>query len=365
MNILILNDKLEQVSLLSTFISLQWIRQFNSLGEFEICANLNTKNAGELKVGRIVYLDDERVGIIENTEITRSENTGGEEITANGIELKDIICRRITIPPVGFARDEYINATTEEIVRSLLEKNIISPMDPARKIDICALGTINNVGGQKNISTRYIRLSKEIYPLLQSDSLGFVTKIDLDAKIIYFEVVEGLDRTINQTVNPTAIFSLEHGTLKNSSISNDCRQLINFAYVGDSGDGTDRTIITCPENGFSSGIDRREAFIDARSTSTNDEMILAGDVYLSSSGQKYSIEGDVRSTVTLDYSVGDFVTVKEYKTDVYQNQQITTMIDKYVGSIPMKRTIILGRPPMDFSDALKSKLSEMDNILTQ
>jgi hypothetical protein len=57
MNILILDDNLQQVSLLSNYVSLNWNRQFACQGSFEISVNLNTINAEELKVDRIVYID--------------------------------------------------------------------------------------------------------------------------------------------------------------------------------------------------------------------------------------------------------------------------------------------------------------------
>ena len=118
MNILILDSTFTQVSLLSNYISLHYNRQFSDKGDFQICVNLNTLNAQELTVGRIVYLDSHRVGIIEYVEIIRETNSDEEILYAGGIELKDIISRRVTIPPEGYARAIYMKTKP---LRRLLE----------------------------------------------------------------------------------------------------------------------------------------------------------------------------------------------------------------------------------------------------
>lgn len=363
MNILILDSRLSQVSLLSGFVSLRWNRQFSAQGGFEITANMNTLNAGELRVGRIIYLDPERAGIIESVEITRETNQSGELVTATGIELKDLIKRRITVPPAGFENEEYLGQGTEAIIRGLLSNHVVDPTDPLRKIDLFMLGPVNGVGGLRDFSTRYKPLEDEIYGLLQESQLGLVCTVDLEARKAVLEVKRGRDRTIGQTQNPAAVFSLKLGTASRTVVLRDRQAMRNMAYVGGEGEGAERVILALPESP-AAGIERREFFVDASDAATPEELAARGSTKLAEMGQCYTVEG-AASNALLEYALGDIVSVADHTTGDYENMQITGITDTYAGTAAPQRSIVFGRPAMDIAQAVKFRMSGINNLLTR
>jgi len=364
MNVIILDSTLQQVSLLSSFVSLTFNKQFNDCGGFEIAVNLNTLNAEELMVDRLIYIDSNRCGVIERIEITRETNKSAEILVASGIEVKDLTSRRITIPPSGSARDEYTSQTTETIARSLLTKHIISPVNTDRQMSIFTLGSINSIGASKDFSTRYKPLDGELYSLIQEDGLGLSYEVDLFSKSIALEVVEGLDRTKDQTTNPTAIFALKLGTANRNVILQDKQSLKNRVYVAGQGEGTARTIVIL-STGTPSGVDLRESLKDARDVATTNELTTRGNASLKELGSVYEVNSIVNNSANINYDLGDLVTLLDYRSGDCENLQVTGIIDAYAGSAPRQRTILFGRAPLSVAQAINSRLSGVNNILTQ
>ena len=211
MNILILDNTLTQQSLISNFIKLTFRRSFCSEGGFELQINMNEKNADALTEGSFIYLDSERCGIIESVERYSQEDKRSEIMVIYGIEIKDVIKRRIIVPPSGSAYETYTEQTTENIVRSLLNNHIINPTDTDRQMPIFALSTANAIGTSRDFSSRYNNLQYEIYSLLSLEQFGLVCEVDLSSKIASFNIIDGPDRTIDQSENLSALFSLKNG----------------------------------------------------------------------------------------------------------------------------------------------------------
>lgn len=365
MHTLILDHELQQVSLLSSFVSRHWDRQFLNIGSFEIAVNLNTRNAEELQEGRIVYCDEDRCGIIERVEVTRETDMSGEVLVASGIQIKDTSHRRITIPPVGKEYLDYVAMSRELIARDLLDKCLINPIDVSRRVPIFELGAINGVGSSIDFSTRYKSLGAEIINVLQDDALGLVCRTDLKYKKVYFEIRQGLDRTIDQDVNPSAVFSLSLGTASQSVVLHDAQTYKNVAFVGGQGKGIDRNVITISKGNTTSGLNRREVFIDARDAVTADELTVRGMAKLMELGQVYHVQNVANNSERLEYSLGDTVTVMDYRTGIYENVQITAIQETEAGTETMQKSLTFGRAPISLGQAVNSKLSGINNILTE
>ena len=232
MQILILDDTLTQVSVLTNFQSLTYVRTFCGSGGFEIAVNMNEKNATELDVGRIIYLDPLRCGVIESISTDRTGTVGSEMIYASGCELKDIIAQRIAVMPPGQDYIEYVEEKTEFIVRSLIEDNIINPSDENRKINFVCLNTPGELGTERNAVVWTTNLDALINTdLLPLDELGLKCNVDLTGKTAQFCVYQGLNRTLQQDVNPRAIFSFELGTSLSSKVAKDTAGMKNLVYA--------------------------------------------------------------------------------------------------------------------------------------
>ena len=365
MNIIVLDSTFTQQSILSHFIKLSFKRNFCREGGFELHVNMNEKNAEALTEGRLIYLDNRRCGIIESVEKYSREDKRSEIMVVCGIEIKDIIKRRITVPPSGSAYETYEGQTTEYIVRSLLNNHIIDPEDSSRQMPIFNLGTINGLGSSRDFSTRFKNLQYEIYKLLDFEQFGITCEVDLSAKIASFEVCEGLDRSIDQSINPSALFSLKMGTANQNTVTKEAYSHRNFAYVGGGGEGTERTIIEVPQASAPSGVPRREVFMDERDALTEAELISRGETAIIGYSKDYGVEATVNVSGNMEYSLGDMATVMDYKTGNYENLQIVGVNDIYEGINPAKRNLTFGRIPMSISEAVNSRFFEINNILTQ
>jgi hypothetical protein len=217
----------------------------------------------------------------------------------------------------------------------------------------------------KDFSTRYKPLDEEITNLLQEDMLGLVCITDLEIKKVSYEVRAGIDRTIDQNINPTTIFSLKLGTANQSVVLHDAQSMRNMAYVGGEGEGLARTIIAIPASNIETGITRREVFVDARDAATQDELTTRGNTKLAELGHVYQVESVANSKTAITYDIGDIVTVMDYRSGNYENLQITGLVDTYAGTAPMQRSIVFGRAPLNIGQAVNSRLSGVNNILTQ
>ena len=364
MNILILDTDLQQISIISSFKSLVFNRCFNSAGSFEIAVNMNAINAEELKPDRIIYLDPNRCGMIEKVEVSQSENSSNEIIIAKGIEMKDLIGRRVIVPPAGSEKEEYISVTTEGIVRGLLSNHIISPTDTARTVSIFELGSARGIGSSRDYSARYKALDTEVYQLLSDDGLGLAYSVDLTLKKVYLTVNEGIDRTAGQTTNPTAIIALKLGTADKNIILHDRQSYKNIVYAGGQGEGVEREVMTLPSASQSEGILRRELFLDARDVETQGELISRGNTKLSELNFIFQVNSTANKSTDIEYDLGDKVTILDYRTNAHEDLQLTGITDTYYGGSPPQKSLVFGRAPLSIAQAINSRLSGLSNILT-
>lgn len=229
-----------------------------------------------------------------------------------------------------------------------------------------SLGTINTSGmATKDFSTRYKPLDSEIYQLLQEETLGLKYEVNLTTKDIDLSVLLGLDRTIDQSTNPSAIFALKLGTATQNVVLQDRQSMRNLAYVGGDGEGVARNIITLPISNEPTDIDRREVFVDARDAVTTGELTTRGNAKLAELGSVYEVNSIASNNTNISYDLGDWVSVMDYRSGDYENLQITGIIDTFAGSQPEQRSIIFGKAPMNIAQAINSRMSGVNNILTQ
>ncbi len=362
MNILILDETLTQVSIITNYISLDFIRNYNEEGSFKLEVNLNQNNADELDVGRIIYIDPLRCGIIESVSITRTDNKSGEVLMAYGIELKDVIKRRITVAPNGEDNDEYIEVTTENIVRSLIDRNLINPDDTNRKMDVFVLGSANGLGEAINFKTVNINLANEIYGiLLPLNGLGLKCEVDLTAKTAEFSVHQGKDRTLTQTENPTAVFSLKLGTSIKNVVAKDMSHMKNLIYAGDGYIGAEKTIVEVYDDSLTlppSGVGRVEDFKIEKDAITTDELVTVGKSVLKSYGSTISVAG-LAAESEPSYDLGDKITFIDYKSGESMDLKITMIKYTYEGVKPAIKQLYFGSAAMSIAQAINTKYGQI------
>jgi len=364
MNIIILNKNLEQEAVISSWIEASFSQSINSQGAFRLRINANSKQAEEIELGQIVYLEPEMCGYINRIERISEKNVSDEVLSISGIALKDTMKSRITYPPSGQESYSYTETKADSIACDLIDKLLINPTDSRKKVSIFKLDGISAIGSEMDFSTRLKPLDSQVYELLSYDNLGLKCWIDLDAKTACFKVFEGVDRTINQMENPRAVFSLDMGTLQSSIVFQNSSSYRSDGYFGGAGTGTSRTIIELPDSNTFTGLDRWETFIDIRDASTSDELEARGNILLTEFDRVYSVKGGVDTSDKMEYDIGDFVTIRD-RTGNYENVQITGRTRSFSGSNTEKTGLVFGKAPLTISQAITNRLVGLNNILTK
>lgn len=336
MELYIFNRDLEFVGLMDNFTSLQWTRRYSKCGEFELHCSLTSETLALLQKGNVVWRKgDTEAGYIEYRQMDQDAE-GKEVLVAKGKFLLGYLGRRI------IWGQEILQTTAESAMRTLVNKHGINPTDANRIIPNLILGSLNGYPQAVNYQTSYSNLLDEVENLCGLSELGYRVSFDIPNKKLVFDVYHGLDRTVNQGVNPRCIFGKEFENILTQQYTDSQNNYRNLALIGGVGEGIARKLVTV---GTSAGLDRFETFVDAKDL-TN----VAGEVTLPDADYTNMLidRGNSRldetkeiqtfdSTVNLnsnlvyktDFDLGDIVTCASKKWGLTLDTRITEVIEVY------------------------------------
>lgn len=300
------------------FTSLFYISKWETYGEFEI--HFDSFNNDLFKQGNIIMLNNtpELSGIIEHIEI-KSENKN--DIKLKGFSLGYLFSNRITVPPKGYAYHTF-NTNIEDIMYSLVKANATEPVDDNRKIPNLILRESKHRGERVQFQTRYKYVSDELTNLSKTSGLGWRIVLDFENQKLVFEVIEGLDLSSDQEVNPPKIFSVDYDNIKKQDFINSNIGYKNMAYVAGQGQGDNRELELL--NNSNSGFNRREIFIDARDIEEGGNLADRGKIKLAENKKILNFESEVDSSdYRRHWNLGDIVTTVDKKLNILKNNRIS------------------------------------------
>ena len=336
MELYIFDSSLSFVGLMDNFTSLQWIRRYAKYGDFELHCSLNPDNLALLARGNIVWKkDDPEAGYIEFRQMDQ-DTEGKETLVIKGKFLSGYLNRRI------IWGQEILQATAETAMRTLVTKHSISPTDTDRIIPSLILGGLNGYPQAVNYQTSYKNLLDEVENLCGLSELGYRVSFDVTNKKLVFEVYAGLDRSVNQSINPRCIFSKEFENILTQQFTDSLNNFRNLALVGGMGEGAARKLVTI---GASTGLGRFEMFDDAKDlTNVVDEVTLTDPEYTATlvdrGNSKLAETQEIQtfdSTINLnsnlvyraDFDLGDIVTCTSKKWGLTLDTRITEIKEIY------------------------------------
>lgn len=318
MDIFVMNENKELVSVLDTFESFIWTDRFSKYGDFEIYTPATIKSLTELKENYyLIRNNTDHVMIIENRKIESSVEDG-QRLTVTGRSLESILSRRIVWSQTTL--DGYIQGQ----IQKLLNENIISPSDPKRKIDGFIFETTDDsyIG---SIQVKAQFTGDDLYSVIKSlcDSVNIGFKITLnDVGQFVFKLYSGKNRSYDQEENPYVVFSPNFENIINSNYLTQNEGIRNVALVAGEGEGSNRKTLSIGDSSVS-GLNRRELFVDARDISSETEdgtltteqynnlLNQRGLEYLSEFKMIQSFDGQVEATQMYkygeDFFMGDIV----------------------------------------------------------
>lgn len=336
MELYIFDSSLSFVGLMDNFTSLQWIRRYTKYGDFELHCSLNPDNLALLARGHIVWKkDDPEAGYIEFRQMDQ-DTEGKETLVIKGKFLSGYLNRRI------IWGQEILQATAETAMRTLVTKHGITPTDPDRIIPNLMLGGLGGFSQAVNYQTSYKNLLDEIENLCGLSELGYRVGFDIPNKKLVFNVYEGLDRSVSQSVNPRCIFSKEFENILTQQYTDSLNNYRNLALVGGMGEGTARKLVTV---GASTGLDRFELFDDAKDLTNvvdtvtltdleyTNTLIERGNSKLAETQEIQTFDSKVNLNSNLiyktDYNLGDIITCISKKWGVTLDSRITEVNEIY------------------------------------
>src|SRR5699024_7183007 len=211
----------------------------------------------------IQRVGSDRVMIIEEIRIDTDSETGNH-ITITGRSLESILDRRVVWSQTT------ISGNLQNGLKKLINENIISPSKEERKISnfIFKDSTDSQIIGL-TVEAQYTgdNLYDVISKVCEEKSIGFKVSLN-ESKQFVFELYAGADRSYEQTNYPYVVFSPNFDNIINSNYLESKENLKNVALVGGEGERTARKYLAI---GNTSGLDRRELFVDPRHISSEGE----------------------------------------------------------------------------------------------
>lgn len=401
----IITRDFELVGEIDRYSSLQITRSWHGIGSLELHVNRYMNGADALQRGNIVFPNGQlnKAFEIRHREIELDENgKASENWVIHALPLKSWLVDRLTIPPIGASQD-IVEGNAEAVIRHYVSANAINPQDVDDRILRLALGANGYLGQPIEWQSRYKVLAEEIEEISKLTGLGWDIAINYATRQFVFNVEEGRDLSVNQTIHPPAIFSPEFGTLKGLAYTESDLNFKNFAVVAGAGEGSERRIVTVGD-ADAIGSNRRTLFVDARDIAEQTEddppqpipievieerLRERGRQKLAEHRQEVYLEGTIMDTVRSfetvksqsfltpfqptesfsrkerrggliyerDYDLGDIVTLQEKDWGVTLDARITEVKEIYESG---KRQIdvTFGNDRPTLIDRIKQELSQ-------
>ena len=334
MDLWILNEDLQRRGIIDTASSIIWANRFRQCGDFEIYVPMSTEVAELLKVDNFVMReDDEMVGIIERVEITTNEESG-DFLLVSGRCARSILGRRIVWEQTVY------DTSVEIVLRSLIQDAFISPALSARKCDKLTLAPGRGYIDQVKVQYTGDNLLEAVEKLCTAYNYGF--KMTRDTGRLMVDFYKSENRTAGQSVNPRVIFSETYDNLVATDYVLDKTAYKSVALVAGEGEGSNRRRTVVERGVDTTGLHRREVFVDARDISSN-EGEITDDVYMAQLTARgttalgeapcvQSFEGTVEPrqmyTYKVDYFLGDMVTVIN-KYGIQADAQVLEVVETW------------------------------------
>ena len=339
------NNTFENIGEVNQCSSLIWPDKFNGYASFELWAPITDENSEYFKKGNILWCGGDNAAVIEIVKST-IDDKGTKTFNVKGRTLEMLLTTRIIWGTYN-ASNKYASTIMYEIVN----QNCVNPTNTSRKIPYLECAEDKQLGGKMSIQ----KTGGEVYDVLttiaSNKDLGFNVLFRPKEKKLIFEVVAGVDRTIEQNEVDPVEFSTDLEDILSSSYYTNNQDEKSVAFIQGEGVGTSR-ISQISGNNELEGFDRKELFVDARdvqSESVNEDgttttltpeeydaaLVNRGNDKLAECKTTETFEaqirvfGDVQYEFGVDYNKGDKVTVRDKQLGVVVSARITEVEEDF------------------------------------
>jgi len=343
MELYLFSNNRELVGLVESYEYLRWTRQYAKCGSFELKAIASDENIALLKIGNILWKnDDAEAGIIEYLEMTLQEQ---EYITVIGRFATSLLARRIVWGT------EILTGDLSLAVSQLLNNHLISPVNTDRAISGVAY-TPESMGVPVSTQVSFRNLMDTVTNLCDTADVGIKTAFDPVAKLFTIQLYVG---ALSQ-----AVFSNEYENIMGQIFIESLLSFANTALVGGEGEGFERTFVT---TGGGAGLDRYEIFVDAKDLRLEDfpddyeaALLFRGNTRLAEQAMIQAFDVTVNQygnlTYKVDFDLGNMIKAVSKRWGISMTTRITTVEESYDRD-GMSLSVTFGKPLLTLSEKLK------------
>lgn len=342
------NTTFELIGEVNNFSSLMWCDKYNGYASFEIWAPITDENAKLFKKGYFVWCGGDTAGIIEIVKSEMDED-GNKTLNIKGRTLEAILTTRI-IWGTYTATNKNVSTVMYEIVKN----NCINNSQTNRNIPYLECAEDKFLGDKISLQKTGDEVYNAITDVASSADLGYNLLFKPQTKKIIFEVVEGVDRTVQATTaegSEVVEFSTDLEDVLSSSYYSNNQDEKNVAFVQGEGEGADRVSMVSGDNKLI-GFDRKELYVDARDLQSNGTDENGHPIELTPNQYKtvlwnrgndklsecittetfeaqIRVLGDVQYNFNKDYFKGDKVTIRDNQLGVMISARITEVEEDF------------------------------------
>lgn len=352
MKIYVLDRDINIVGVFSTYESILWTDKVHEPGTFKAIFVFTKRMNRILKRGNLLYKrDEEQPGIITRKYL-KLDKYGQQTITIQGYMANRYLRQRI------IWKKMVMRGTTEQIMRQMVEEQVINPEDSARKMPLIELGEFHGYDEDEiEKQVTYDNLQESLTDVSKTSELGYRLRLDFARKKLVFEVYKGTDRTLG-TENP-CIFARKYKNVYTQEYSEDDSNYQNVCLVGGPGEDDKRTLVTVGE---ASGMDRHEFFYNASGISekdiTNAELLSQlrqkGTEKMAAYYIAKAFESKINQKKAMTYALGDYVTCTDSTWGVTVNTQVKA-IQKGLSKKEESLIVTFGDDVPTLIDLIKAK----------
>lgn len=329
----IISPEFELLGEIDDYESLQFIRRFYKVGEFELHINVNKNNTDKLQEDNLILLDSSfnKVGIIMHRETAYDQNgEPTDTLIIKGPTIKGIMSRRVIVPATNGNGYDSQTGNIETILKAFVNNNVVNPSDVQRKIPQVAIAADQHRGKEDKWRSRFEVLSDKIAEIGEYAQIGWDVILDAVNNVWVFDVVEGKNLTASQDTLPPVIFSIDFNSIKNRKYTSSSINAKNVGYCGGKGENEDRLIQIV---GDATGLDRIETFVDCSSADDVNELLSLGNQKINELKKVESFEVQVIPYGSFiyeqDYDLGDFITAQDRKLNITMDAEIIEIKEIY------------------------------------
>lgn len=312
------------------FISFIWTERYYETGDFELVVPITEDALDNVKAGYYIIRDDsDSIGIIQRIELITAEDEADRMIISGKLG-QTILSRRIVA-----SRQSFKNKTVGQIIDGLITSQITLPTIVARKISNFSFTDDTTLATTLSRQFTGDNLETAVQELCLSYGLGYKVNFNRTNNTFECHLYEGLDRSYSQNTLPYVVFSTAYSNLSSFDYIEDYSELITDVLVAGEGQGNAR-ITQWAHNTINSGLNRYEAYEDARETSSDDLTALEYKAQLEAQGLEAityiltTLGGEVvlnNYEYKQDFDLGDIVRVEVPAWNFGANVRIIEVIE--------------------------------------